>query len=100
MAVQGALGGDPGKLRKIIAFREMPQNDVGGLAVILGFEVGCGGLIRKVTYAGEDSLLHRPGVGAVTEHFEVVVGLKQQKINPFELSFYVGRDVAEIGCYR
>ena len=66
--VEGALGGDAGKLGKVIAFREMPEDDIGGLAVILGFEVGGGRFIGEVSNAGKNPLLDGPGVGTVAEH--------------------------------
>ncbi len=95
--VQRALGRDAGKLRKVIAFREMPENDISGLAVILSFKVGSRGLIGKVPHPGKHPLLDGPWVGTVAKHFQVVVGLKQQKINALKLGFYVGRDVTEVG---
>ena len=33
-AAEGAFGRDPGQFRKIIAFRQMREDDVGGLAVV------------------------------------------------------------------
>ena len=96
--VEGALGRNAGQLRKIIAFREMPEDDVGCLAVVLGFEVGGCGLVGEVSDAGKDALLDGPGVGAVAEHLQVMIGFEQEQVNLFQLGFDVGRDVAEVGC--
>src|ERR1035437_2223092 len=67
-AVQGALGRDPRQLWKIIAFRQMRQNHVGGLTVVAVLEEPRRGLVGQVSYARKHSLLHRPGVGAVAQH--------------------------------
>ena len=42
-AGQRALGRHPRKLRKIVAFRQMRQNDVGSLSIVFILKVsGCG----------------------------------------------------------
>jgi len=97
VAVEGALGGDAGKFGKIIAFREMGEDNVGGLAVVGVFEEVGRGLVGEVTDARKYPLFHGPGVGAVAEHFEVVVGFEEEEVEGFELGFDVGGDVAEVG---
>jgi len=56
VAVEGAFGCDPGKFWKVIAFREMREDHVGGLAVVGVFEEIRSGLIGEVTYARKYSL--------------------------------------------
>ena len=78
----------------------MAEDDVGGGAVVvLGKELG-GGVVGEMAYAGEDTLLDGPGVRAVAEHLEVVVGLEQEDVDGFEGGLDVGRDVAEVGGDR
>ena len=72
-AVESALGCDSSEFRKIIAFREMRKDDVGCLAVVFILEELGGGLVGEMPNSGKHSLLYRPGVGAVAEHFEVMV---------------------------
>ena len=75
-----ALSCDPGQLGKIIAFREMRQNNVRCLPILAVFKESCGCLIRQVSHARKHPLLYRPGVGAVAKHLQVVVGFEQQKV--------------------
>src|ERR1700678_3657380 len=75
----------------------MGQNHVGGLTVVLVFEVSCSGLVGQVTNARKYPLLDRPWIGSVPQHFQVVVGLQQQEVDAFELLFDVGRNVPQIG---
>ena len=98
-AVECALGADAGKFGEIVAFREVAEDDVGGLAVVFGFEVGRGSLVGEVSDTGEDSLLDGPGIRAVSKHLEVVVRFDQKQVDGFELGLDVGRDVAEVGGY-
>ena len=75
-AVERTLGGYAGKLRKVIAFREMPKDYIGSLTVILGFKVGGCRLIGEVSNAGQNPLLDGPWIRTVAKHFQIVIGLK------------------------
>jgi len=46
---------------------------------------------------GEDALLDRPRIRAVSQHFEVVVGLQHDEVAAAELGLHIGRHVAKIG---
>ena len=96
-ALQGALGRNPGKLRKIIAFREMRQNYISGLAVVGGGKELGGGLVGEVADTGKHALFHRPGVRAVAQHLQIVVRFEQQQVDALELGLDVGRNVAQVG---
>ena len=96
-AVEGSFGRNAGKLGKIVALREMSQDDICGLAVILGFEVSSAGLVGEVPNAGKHALLNGPRVRPVAEHFEVVIGFDVEEVDGLELCLHVGRDVAEVG---
>ena len=58
MALQRALGRNPRQRRKIIAFREMAEDHVSGLAVVLVFQEFRRRIIGEMANAGEDALLH------------------------------------------
>lgn len=51
LAIECALGSHSCKLRKIIAFREMAKDDIGGLAVVVGLKKSRCSLVGKVTNA-------------------------------------------------
>ena len=80
-AVERAFGADPGKLREIIAFRQVPQHNVSCLAIVLGFEISGACLVGKVADAREDALLDGPGVGTIAEHLKIVIGLQIEKVD-------------------
>ena len=93
----GLLGGEAGELGDVVGLGEVAEDDVGGAAVVvLGEELG-GGVVGEMADAGEDTLLDGPGVGAVAEHLEIVVGFEQEDVDGFEGGLDVGRDVAEVG---
>ena len=93
----GLLGGEPGEFGGVVGLGEVAEDDVGGAAVVVvGEELG-GGVVGEVADAGEDALLDRPGVGAVAEHLEVVVGFEQEDVDALEGGLDVGRHVAEVG---
>ena len=75
--IQRALGADPRKLWKVIAFRKMRQNHIRCLAVVVGFKKVGSRLIRQVPDARQNPLFHRPGIGPVAQHLEIVVGFQQ-----------------------
>ena len=75
----------------------MAEDDVGGAAVVVAGEEFGGGVVGEMADAGEDALLDRPGVGAVAEHLEVVVGFEQEDVDALEGGLDVGRHVAEVG---
>ena len=54
-------------------------------------------VVGKMADAGENALFDGPGVGAVTEHVEVVVGFDLEEIAAAEGLLDVGRHVAEVG---
>ena len=58
VAVEGAFSGDPGELGKIIAFREMREDHVSGLAVVGIFKEIGSGLVGEVTNARKYPLFH------------------------------------------
>ena len=74
----------------------MAKDDPGCAAVVAGFEEVGGGVVGEMADAGEDTLLDLPGIGAVAEHFEIVIGFDHEEIEVLELGFDVGWDVAEI----
>jgi len=96
-AIEGALGCHSRQFGKIIAFREMREDDVSRLAVVGVFQEIGRRFIGEVTNARKYPLLDRPWIRAIAEHFEVVIRLEQQQIEAFELGFDIGRNVAEIG---
>ena len=77
-AIQGALGGNPSQFRQIVTFREVGEDHIGSLAVVVLLKKRRRCIVRQMSYAGEDALLDRPGVRAVAEHFQIVVRLQQQ----------------------
>ena len=97
MAVQRPLRCDAGQLRKIIALRQMCKNHVCCLAVVLIFKEGCRCLVGEVAHPREHSLLYRPRIGPVAQHLQVMIRLQQQQVHTFELSLYVGRNIAQVG---
>lgn len=71
--IQSAFGRNPCQLRKIIAFREMPENHEGGLAVILLLKKLGSRLVREMTHSRQHPLLDGPRIRPVAKHFEVVI---------------------------
>ena len=70
---------------------------VWGAAVVVAEEEVGEGVVREVADAAHDALLDGPRVGAVAEHFEVVVGFEEQDVDALERGLDVGWDVAEVG---
>ena len=58
---------------KIIAFREMPENHEGGLAVILLLKKLGSRLVREVTHSRQHPLLDGPRIRPVAKHLDVVI---------------------------
>ena len=97
MVDEGLLGGDAGEFGGVVGLGEVAEDDPGGGAVVVVLEELRRGVVGEVAYAGEDALLDGPGVGAVAEHLEVVIGLEEEDIDPLEGGLDVGGHVAEIG---
>ena len=97
VSLESALSRYPRQFRKIIAFREMAEDDESGPAVVLVLKELCRGVIGEVADAGKHSLFNRPGIGSVAQHLEIVVGFEQEEIESLELGLDVGWDVAEVG---
>ena len=67
------LSGDARQVRKIIAFRKMAQNDVRCLPVIATFKEFRSGFVGEMPHPRQYPLLHRPWVGSVAQHFQVMI---------------------------
>src|ERR1039458_7603553 len=96
-AGDGLFGGEQGELGSVVLLREVAEDDVGCAAVVVVGEEFGGGVVGEVADAGEGALLDRPGVGAVLEHLEVVVGFEQEHVDALEGPLDVGRHVPEVG---
>ena len=96
-AADGLFGGEQGQFGGVVLLGEVAEDDPGGAAVVVAGEEFGGGVVGEVADAGEDALLDRPGVGAVAEHLEVVVGFEQQDVDALEGGLDVGGHVAEVG---
>src|SRR5208337_85258 len=77
----------------------MRQDHISSLAIVAVFKKIRRSLIGEMAYARKYPLLHRPGVGPIPQHLQVVVGFEQQQVKALELGSDVWRNVAEIGCY-
>ena len=48
----------------------------------------------------EDTLLDRPGIGAVPQHLQIVIGFQKENVDVSQRGLYVGGDVAEVSRER
>ena len=97
VAGQGLFGGEAGEFGRVVGFGEVTEDDGVSSAVVVVLEEFGGGGVREVAYAGEDALLDGPGVRAVAEHFEIVIGLEEEDVDALEGGFDVGGHVAQVG---
>ena len=100
LVAKSLFGSEPGQLGSVIGLREVAENNPRGAAVVVLLEKLGGGVVGEMANAGEHALLDRPGIRAVAEHLEVVVGFQQQNVDALEGSLDVGRHVAQVGSQR
>src|SRR6266852_7391485 len=74
----------------------MGQHKKCRLAVIVVHKEVSQRSIGKVANPAHDPLLDHPGIGAVTQHFQIMVGLNHQTITGTEVLFYIGRHVTQV----
>src|SRR5580692_2270862 len=74
----------------------MGKDYVGGLAIVGGRKKLGRSVVREVAHAGKHTLLDRPWIGAIAQHFQVMVGLKQKQVEVPKLLLYIGRNVAQV----
>lgn len=94
---EGAFGGKQGEFGQIVVLAEVGEDEVGGRGIELGGEVAGHGVVGEVAETTHDALLEGPGIAAIAEHFEIVVGFEHGAIGGIQLLFDVFRKVAEVG---
>lgn len=83
----------------IIFLRDMAQHQVARAAIktIAIGEIFADRVIGKMASAGENALLHNPGIRTHLQHFQIVIGFQNQAVGIAQMNFYQFWKVAEVG---
>jgi hypothetical protein len=84
----------------IVVLADVSQDEGGNASVQMVLDEIGGNVIRQVSAAAHDSLLHAPGIRAHTQHFQVVIRFEQNNIGAAQVNLKRIGNVAEISRER